>query len=324
MAAAPAWRPDPARATSRAAASTFLPTERPPAAQRRRRGPPPAHDRNAAPRSGRRVPGELGPGALRTSEARGHPRAAPSAMARQRRPSAPVSGLRARKSLCVPDPPITITGLSDHARTTMVSNSASHSQASAVAPDTNAIARSARRHRAPPDPEPPVGQRAPSSAAWTWSASSATSSRPCRAGPTPSSPGSSSPTRRRSRTRAWRRSRRTPGRGGHAHPGRPAPRGHRPLGLDAVGSRDANPTSEVGEQISFKVGTIEHILDVDPNNSSLDARGQIEDMTGGDVCVVVNTGTENRPPTSSSSLDASGEERRITDTFQRRPDRRRG
>ena len=88
--------------------------------------------------------------------------------------------------------------------------------------------------------------------------------------------------------------------------------------FDAVDSRDANLTSEVGEQISFKVGTTDYTLTIDPNNSSLDAlAGQIEDMTGGDVdASVVNTGTENSPSYQLVlASDASGEEGRITDIF---------
>lgn len=88
--------------------------------------------------------------------------------------------------------------------------------------------------------------------------------------------------------------------------------------FDAVASRDVNLTSEANEQISFKVGTTDYTLTVDPDNSSLDQlAGQIEDMTGGDVdASVVNTGTESSPSYQLVlASDASGEEGRITDIF---------
>ena len=86
--------------------------------------------------------------------------------------------------------------------------------------------------------------------------------------------------------------------------------------FDAVSTRDVNLTAQAGEQISFKVGTTDYTLDVDPNNSSLDAiAGQIEDLTGGDVdASVVNTGTESSPSYQLViASDESGEEGRISD-----------
>ncbi len=88
--------------------------------------------------------------------------------------------------------------------------------------------------------------------------------------------------------------------------------------FDAVSSRDQNLTTVAGQQVSFKLGTTDYSLTVDPANSSLDdIAGQIEAMTDGALnASVVNTGTESAPTYQlvlASTM--SGEEGRITDLF---------
>lgn len=88
--------------------------------------------------------------------------------------------------------------------------------------------------------------------------------------------------------------------------------------FDAVASRDDNLSVADGEQISFKLGTTDYTLTLDPDASSLDdIAGQIEDMTGGEVnASVVNTGTESSPSYQLViSSGVSGEEGRLTDLF---------
>ncbi|MEL6431828.1 MAG: flagellar filament capping protein FliD, partial [Planctomycetota bacterium] len=88
--------------------------------------------------------------------------------------------------------------------------------------------------------------------------------------------------------------------------------------FDAVSSRDENLTSEAGEQISFRVGTTDYTLTVDPDDSSLDdLASQIEAMAPDDISAsVVNTGTESSPSYQLVIASTeSGEENRITDIF---------
>lgn len=88
--------------------------------------------------------------------------------------------------------------------------------------------------------------------------------------------------------------------------------------FDAVDTREGNLSTNAGEQISFKVGTTEYTLTVDPENSSLDdIASQIEEMAGEDVAAsVVNTGTESSPSYQLVlSSNGTGEDARITDLF---------
>lgn len=88
--------------------------------------------------------------------------------------------------------------------------------------------------------------------------------------------------------------------------------------FDAVSTRDGNLSGTAGEQISFKVGTTDYTLTVDPDNSSLDdIASQIEEMTNGEVSAsVVNTGTESSPTYQMVlASENSGEEGRLTDIF---------
>ncbi len=88
--------------------------------------------------------------------------------------------------------------------------------------------------------------------------------------------------------------------------------------FDAVSVRDRNLASGEGEQISFKVGTTEYSLTLDPDESSLDSiASQIEAMAGETVSAsVVNTGTEASPSFQLVlSSKVSGEEGRLTDIF---------
>ncbi len=88
--------------------------------------------------------------------------------------------------------------------------------------------------------------------------------------------------------------------------------------FDAVNSRDENLSGVDGEQISFKVGTTDYTLTVDPDNSSLDdIASQIGEMTSGAVTAsVVNTGTESSPTYQMVlASEGSGEEGRLTDIF---------
>ena len=88
--------------------------------------------------------------------------------------------------------------------------------------------------------------------------------------------------------------------------------------FDSVSSRDTNLASGDGEQVSFKVGTTDYSLTLDPDDSSLDSiASQIEAMAGDMVSAsVVNTGTESSPSYQMViSSKVSGEEGRITDLF---------
>lgn len=88
--------------------------------------------------------------------------------------------------------------------------------------------------------------------------------------------------------------------------------------FDSVSTRDTNLASGEGEQISFKVGTTDYSLTLDPDSSSLDdIANQIESMASGTVSAsVVNTGTEASPSFQLVlSSQVSGEEGRLTDIF---------
>lgn len=88
--------------------------------------------------------------------------------------------------------------------------------------------------------------------------------------------------------------------------------------FDAVSTRDQNLTDVAGQQISFKVGTTDYTLVLDPNESSLDQIAtQIEQMAGEDVnASVVNTGTDSNPSYQLVlAAKNSGEEGRITEIF---------
>lgn len=88
--------------------------------------------------------------------------------------------------------------------------------------------------------------------------------------------------------------------------------------FDAVASREANLAANTGEQISFRVGTTDYTLTVDPNNSSLDdLASQIEEMAGDAVSAsVVNTGTESSPSYQLVlASTGTGEESRLTDIY---------
>ncbi|MEM1453066.1 MAG: flagellar filament capping protein FliD [Planctomycetota bacterium] len=88
--------------------------------------------------------------------------------------------------------------------------------------------------------------------------------------------------------------------------------------FDAVSSRDTNLTDVAGQQISFRVGTTDYTLTVDPDDSTLDSiAGQIEEMAPDAIeASVVNTGTETNPSYQLVlASKVSGEEGRITDIF---------
>ena len=88
--------------------------------------------------------------------------------------------------------------------------------------------------------------------------------------------------------------------------------------FDSVSSRDTNLASGEGEQISFKVGTTDYSLTLNPDDSSLDSiAGQLEELAGDTISAsVVNTGTEASPSFQLVvASKVSGEEGRLTDIF---------
>lgn len=88
--------------------------------------------------------------------------------------------------------------------------------------------------------------------------------------------------------------------------------------FDSNSSREQNLASGANELISFKVGTTDYSLTLDPTSSSLDdIADQIEAMAGDVVnASVVNTGTESSPAYQLVlASKVSGEEGRMTDLF---------
>ena len=310
---------------ARASASTFFPTERPPAAPRGAGGLHP-HDRNATPRSV-----AASPASLEAGDAPEPPEGLGASLKRFRRPvrqirPRPGFGARVRKSLkpCW-HPPITDHGPVRPPQTPWFRTPASHSPASAR-PDTNAIVRQlVAIERLPIQSLQSRRGTEQRRLDLVGQLGDLVKTLPSRADDL------SSPEVLRLHGVDLRRERggdhdQLPRRGGDAHPGRPAPRGHRPLGLRRGHTRDVSLTAQAGGRSPSRSGP--------PTTRSrrpeqlLPGRlaGQIEDLTGGDVdASVVNTGTESSPSyqlVSPRTLRRGGTD--LGHRLERRRDRRRG